>query len=452
MRDMFRGYYRPTDDELGGIWNAGDLILDTNALLNLFRYTKETREVFLGALTARQARLWLPHEAGVEFHRNRLRVVFEQDEPFDKLDGVVKSTREDVDKILSDYQNKEHPSLDERAISAAWSKAFKAMEKEMDSARKKHRDYGAVVEDIFENVAKLYDGKVGAPYSREKLAELHAEAEVRYAAKTPPGYKDAGKPVPDKYGDFIIWKQILDRGSAEKRPAIFVTDDSKEDWWGRDKGRTHGPRPELVEEYYQSSGCRIHFYTPKRFLEFANPSVSTKALDEVEQVSIERQSRRRRGLSSMDRQVLTNRLAERSRLERVLRQMRDELDASKAMAASCDELEARLAGINRLVEFAESGHLSDEVSVQGLVDERAEVLVELDFARTQAKRVKSQEERMNRLRSEIAEVSKDINRLRAHVLSVDERELDSRENGGIWRPMLHSEDSLEDREFPEDLL
>lgn len=184
MRNAFRGYYRATGEELKAIWGTGDLILDTNALLNLFRYTKETREVFLGVLAERRASLWIPHEVGVEFHRNRRRVVFEQGEPFDKLDAVIRATREDVDKILAGYRNKEHPSLDDGAISAVWATALGSVEKEMTAARERHREYGGVVGNLFETVADLYEGKVGDPYADGRLSELHVEADARYAAKS----------------------------------------------------------------------------------------------------------------------------------------------------------------------------------------------------------------------------------------------------------------------------
>jgi hypothetical protein len=68
-----------------------------------------------------------------------------------------------------------------------------------------------------------------------------------------------------------------------------VTDDVKEDWWQRVNGETVGPRPELVEEYYErTDGQRIHFYTPRRFLEYAREqgeSISDATVAEASRVS-----------------------------------------------------------------------------------------------------------------------------------------------------------------------
>ena len=74
MKDLFRGYYSPTNDELDRMWNEGLIVLDTNALLNLFRYTESTRAEFLTVLQAIAEQLWIPHQIALEFQRRRLDV------------------------------------------------------------------------------------------------------------------------------------------------------------------------------------------------------------------------------------------------------------------------------------------------------------------------------------------------------------------------------------------
>jgi hypothetical protein len=75
MRERFRGFYPPTAEELEELWSSGSIILDTNALLNLYRYSSETRTDFLSVLSAVQERLWIPEQVGKEFHANRLGVI-----------------------------------------------------------------------------------------------------------------------------------------------------------------------------------------------------------------------------------------------------------------------------------------------------------------------------------------------------------------------------------------
>ncbi|MFE7773306.1 PIN-like domain-containing protein [Streptomyces sp. NPDC057445] len=47
------------------------IVLDTNVLLNLYRYNARTREDTLAVLSRLRARLWVPHQVLTGFRRNR---------------------------------------------------------------------------------------------------------------------------------------------------------------------------------------------------------------------------------------------------------------------------------------------------------------------------------------------------------------------------------------------
>ena len=50
-------------------------MLDANVLLNMYTYSIQTREVFLGILNSLADRIWLPYQAAREYHRNRLGII-----------------------------------------------------------------------------------------------------------------------------------------------------------------------------------------------------------------------------------------------------------------------------------------------------------------------------------------------------------------------------------------
>src|SRR4030095_8817498 len=77
MREMFPGYYARTEEEIKRLWDAGRIVLDSNLLLNLYRYSKPTRLDFLKTLRALQSQLWLPYQTAEEFQRNRLERIYE---------------------------------------------------------------------------------------------------------------------------------------------------------------------------------------------------------------------------------------------------------------------------------------------------------------------------------------------------------------------------------------
>lgn len=92
-----------------------------------------------------------------------------------------------------------------------------------------------------------------------KMKELEKQAEERFKNAIPPGYKDYNKKtgnkfydgvvIQNKYGDLILWKQLLDFAKIENTSIIFLTDERKEDWWYDIKGKIIGPKVELLNEF-----------------------------------------------------------------------------------------------------------------------------------------------------------------------------------------------------------
>jgi hypothetical protein len=46
-KDLFPGYYSPSDEEFSELWQNCIFIFDTNVLLDFYEYNDETREDFL---------------------------------------------------------------------------------------------------------------------------------------------------------------------------------------------------------------------------------------------------------------------------------------------------------------------------------------------------------------------------------------------------------------------
>lgn len=274
------------------LWADGLLILDTNALLNLFRYSQRAREDFLKVLTAKANDLWLPHQVGMEFHRRRIEIINEQGSAFGEIEKTLDKARGQVDNAFNTY--KRHPSLDISPLQAEFGTAVSAIIAKLHTAREEHRASMVASdtnEKIFAQITDLYNGRVGPAFSDEELAKVHQEGATRYDNQIPPGYKDANKGEPGKYGDLVLWKQTLAQVGTAKRSAIFVTNDQKEDWWYIVDSERHGGRPELIEEYYAASGQRVHFMTTDRFLDFATTQVNDISTDSVSELeSIARES------------------------------------------------------------------------------------------------------------------------------------------------------------------
>ena len=102
------------------------------------------------------------------------------------------------------------------------------------------------------------------------------------------GKKDDTSKDIRKYGDLLVWKQVLDKSKELKKGIILITDDRKEDWWVRFKGKTLNPRPELKKEFQTETKQAFHMYQSDRFLEFAtkylNEEINANAIQEIREL------------------------------------------------------------------------------------------------------------------------------------------------------------------------
>lgn len=98
--------------------------------------------------------------------------------------------------------------------------------------------------------------------------EIAGEGTWRYSCKIPPGYMDAEtKESIDRFGDLIIWKEILREAKEHGgKNVIFVTQDLKPDWSAIDNPEHIVPREELLEEFRSETGGDIWIYTISDFI------------------------------------------------------------------------------------------------------------------------------------------------------------------------------------------
>lgn len=115
--------------------------------------------------------------------------------------------------------------------------------------------------------------KIGKPFSFQEIIEIIKEGEVRYRNMLPPGYMDDDEVYKkkkgfQKYGDLIIWKEILRYSSVQKRPVILICNDKKEDWFNTDKkSELESPRHELLKEFNDCIGSQIWIFTLVQFID-----------------------------------------------------------------------------------------------------------------------------------------------------------------------------------------
>jgi hypothetical protein len=288
MKDLFPGHFNESEEKLQQLWGSCIFVFDANIILNFYRYSDATRDEFFEFLKKIKNRIWLPHRAAEEYLNNRLSVIYQQECSYDDTVKSINSLKSDLDNA------RQHPFVSQEAFNEA-KKVFKLLCKELSENKQVHTARISN-DEIQESISLIFENKVGQPYSEEKLKKMITDGEERYKQKIPPGFKDEAKSgdsevfteICRKYGDLIVWNQIIDNSIATKKGVVLVTDDKKEDWWEKFKGKTIGPRPELVKEFKDKTGNNFHMYQADRFLEFArkflNEQISNEIVKEIREV------------------------------------------------------------------------------------------------------------------------------------------------------------------------
>jgi hypothetical protein len=267
VRTTFVGWYAKSPEQLKAIWDAALIVPDTNILLHLLRHSAEVRRQLMDVFERKKASLWIPYQVGIEFQRRRLDVQQYALDAYDRLGAdLTKLVNQAKDGI---NQYRAHPVIDiERELSAL-DVFLGAFQQRIGLAKAQHstEEFNA----SFSKVTELFAGKVGPKPSAERIAAIHKEGNDRYAKKIPPGFEDAKKAAEggDKFGDLVIWMEMIEKANAEKRPIIFVTDDGKSDWWHIHRGKKIGPHPSLIEEFLSKTGQEVHIYELLQFLRYA---------------------------------------------------------------------------------------------------------------------------------------------------------------------------------------
>jgi hypothetical protein len=272
MREKFRGYYAPTEEELQALWSSATIVLDANVLLDFHRYEAETSATYLDLATFFGDRLWLPFQAAHEYHENRITVRSETTSTHKEQIASI----EKLVNAIGQSPRKSHLTAGEKhkTLLAAAQDLLDELKKDSDDLANRS---GPTTDDpVLARITTLYEGKVGDEPSKEALAALHTAGAERFSKRIPPGYKDQAKEGDRKYGDYVLWQEVLDHAKEHKTDIILVTEDAKEDWWVSIQGKQIMPRPELIKEFRDFTGGRsIHLYNGLSFFNYAARHAST---------------------------------------------------------------------------------------------------------------------------------------------------------------------------------
>lgn len=261
------------------LWKDALIVLDTNAICTIYRMTKDTQETMLDIFEYLKDKLWIPGHVLYEYKKNRVEVI---NEPIGKWYGNPDFFNNNYLQQLHTFINKieeqryYHPYFDDVELEA-FKKSVKEISASIEYIKQivldefsKRKSEIKTLKDsdfILEKILTLSSGK---EFSFSEKIEIMKEGKWRYKQELPPGYMDfSEKHGIQKYGDLIIWKEILNKAKTENKSIIFVTNDTKEDWYEehRKKKTPICPRHELLLEFMEMTEKDIWFYTLDQFVE-----------------------------------------------------------------------------------------------------------------------------------------------------------------------------------------
>lgn len=287
MKNLFKTYHLPSEEEFKSIWDNCLFVPDTNVLIGLYRYPQSTRETLLKLFEKINDRIWMPYQVGQEFYNNRLEVIYDQADAYDQVSAALDQS---LEVFLKDFEkiSIRHPYIDGKKIKDKINRTVELTKKHLKDLKQKHPEWSSK-DEILNNIEKLFLNKVGVQYDENLLNDLYKEADQRYRLLIPPGFEDADKKIfPKKYGDFIIWKQIIAKAKDSKKPIIFITDEQKPDWWLKINGKFVGPRFELRKELNKEAGVDFYMYQTLRFIEYAKKylkiDISETTINQIAQI------------------------------------------------------------------------------------------------------------------------------------------------------------------------
>lgn len=403
MRETFRGYYRPSESEMKLLWAEGLIVLDTNVLLSLYEYSEATRSSLLTLLRDNCSRVWLPHQVGLEFQRNRLSRISQgmerRQEVAAMVDSLIVALGETFDPVDNGVKN---------ALLASKNFVAKRIEHHEKTVG---GEMGGGEDDIRSDLDSIYDGRLGAPPTDQWMDVAKADALDRIDRHAPPGFHDAKKPEDRAIGDCLLWLQVLEEAEKRALPVILVTEERKADWWQKHKGKISSPRPELIEEFWSRVGKPFWLYRTDSFLfaarEHLDDAISDEAVSEVQLVS-DRFMEEERRRQARRRESKRRRAEERS----MMRFLQDRVDSGSASVA---ELRDRLDQISQQ-EASAASHMQRLESADSLDHETlARVRAELALLRQMRDAVAADLERL-------ADEATDIRRMKARAYGMGSAE------------------------------
>lgn len=309
-KEEFYGFYREPFNKENMTNENTIIVFDTNSLLNVFRFTPEASKEYFEIIQSIQDKIYIPYLVALEFHfhksetllLNEINVTkFKND--FSKNWNKVKSDA--VKKLFSSLTFRN--DLQQNELTTFLSNLLNSDKLDIEAKLiEKISSISDNQKNTFKILIQIMESKTGERYTQDMITNIEKEGEERYKNEIPPGFNDANKKLSrsyngikyqQKFGDLIIWKDIIIKAKEDKiKNVIFVTSDGKrdsktdlnhkvcvgKDGNGKEKYQIIGPRIELIEEMKNETGADFYLMDELEFMKhFSQEEVPSRVVKSI---------------------------------------------------------------------------------------------------------------------------------------------------------------------------
>ena len=311
--EEFNSFFRISGEIEKDLWEKAVFAFDTSSILEMYYYSEQSRQqIFNTLFPALKDRLWIADHTNYEYLKNRESVIKKSfSEKYSKLkkdqlisiENDIISINNKLKDVTHKTKNKDiHPFLDQ-SIFESVTKSIDLFKKEFEDfqtkfneevdKREKELKKLEAEDDIYKSVSKYF--KITDVYDFATIESIINKSAIRFENNIPPGFKDAqGSNKKDgiqKFGDLIIWNQVIELAIKLDKPIVLITNDSKADWWDIEKeGRERlKPKEDLILEFKSKTKKQFWAYSFSQFLykakEILKLAITNKALEEIDKIS-----------------------------------------------------------------------------------------------------------------------------------------------------------------------
>lgn len=244
------------------------IIMDTNVWLDIYKLPPSAIESIVLAINKHKKKFWLPNQVYLEFNRH---VKKSRDEALNRYckikDIACELISNTKNKINQEFENlKRNNLLDavevQENFNVKISELLSQVKNDLVLLDESYQSDIACISkvDIILNLIEvLRDDSKTTGFSVKELIKIYEEGEIRFKYKVAPGYTDVKKENYEnendfllrKYGDLIIWKEILKRVEQTNINLLFIQNEKKSDWW--ESHSANSVSKVLIQEYQEAT-------------------------------------------------------------------------------------------------------------------------------------------------------------------------------------------------------